>query len=284
MSSIVPRTQLADEQLARLNKANCRLSVYMGAERMGWSVLDTIHRRVVSVTDFIIREKFAADGWKEAVKLLADYEPGLQAFGSVKIAIDFGKSVLVPQELFAESQIRTYLDFAIAQPGEPATDFIKSIPACSTYGIPVGLSESFSGVADKYSIVHISTPFIENVIAENRNSDESGIYGSLAGSTLHLAALDGGKFVFYNAFPVRTKEDFIYFLMAVTEELNFHPEQINISVSGDITPDSDYYQAAKRFLKRLSLAERPKALKYSAKLDNVPRHRFALLYSIHLCE
>ena len=213
-----------------------------------------------------------------------DSDLGLQSFASIKIALDHGKSLLVPKELLIESEIKTYLDFGVSLPDQPVKDFIKNIPAYNIYSIPNGMLESLRRIFEKFEIVHISTAFIENILLENKNLHENKIFACLAGSAMHIATLADGKFVFYNSFPVKTKEDFAYYLMAVTEEMNFHPEQINISLSGDITPDSDYLITAKRFLKQMSFANRPKALKYSARLDNIPRHSFAFLYSIHLCE
>ncbi len=283
MTNISPRTRLADEQLEKLNKSNCRLAVYLSPSRVSWSILDTIHHKVVSVTDYVFEKGSTVFWWEIGRKLMDDSGLGAQSFGSVVVGIDCGKSMLVPQELFIESEMKTYLDFGLSLPEEPVRDFIKNIPASNIYSIPNGMPESLRRMFEKFETVHVSTPFIENILLENKNHADNKIFACIAGNVLHLAALDAGKFSFYNSFEIRTKEDFAYYLMAVTEEMNFHPEQIGISLSGDITPDSDYYQTARRFLKQLSFASRPKSLKYSARLDNIPKHLFALLYSIHLC-
>lgn len=236
------------------------------------------------MTDFVFEKGNPVWWWETGSKIMDDQELGLQSFGSVKIALDYGKSMLVPKELFIESEVRTYLDFGLSLPEEPVRDFIRHIPAYNIYSISNGVLESLRKVFEKFETVHISTSFIENILLENRNQRESKLFGCLAGTTLHIAALDAGKLAFCNLFETRTKEDFTYYLMAVAEEMSFHPEQIQVALSGDLTPDSDYYQTAKRFLRQLTFANRPKSLKYSARLDNVPKHLFALLYSIHLCE
>jgi hypothetical protein len=165
-----------------------------------------------------------------------DNELGAQSFGSVMVALDSGKSMLVPKELFIESEMKTYLDFGLSLPEEPVKDLIKNLPAYNIYSLPSGLLESLRMVFEKFQTVHISTAFIENILSESRNQRESGLIACLIGNSLHLAALDAGKFSFYNSFSVKTKEDFAYYLMAVAEEMNFHPEQINISLSAISLP------------------------------------------------
>ncbi|HXH19559.1 MAG TPA: DUF3822 family protein [Chitinophagales bacterium] len=284
MNTILPRIHLADEQLQRLNKSNCGLAVYLSPARVAWSILDLIHHRVVSVSDFS-NEKHASFGsWEEGIRILDENDFGLHTFGSVKIALGYGKSLLVPGDIFEEGELKTYLEFGISSSGEPVKDFIATLPAYNVYSIPAGLLEGVRKLFETFMTVHVSTPFIETIIRENKHQRENRMFANLAEDNLHLAAIEQGKFVFYNCYSIKSKEDFSYYMMAAAEELSFHPEQIIVSLSGDITPDSENYQTAKRFLKNLTFADCPKALKYSAKLDTVPKHLFALLYSIHLCE
>jgi len=283
-SHIAPRIQLTDEKLKTLNESDCRLAVYFSHERISWSVLDAVHHRVVSAFDFSL-EKIPSDSVAaSAIQLMDEYDLGAKQYAAVNIALDTGRSLLMPQELFIGSELQTYLNYGISITEQPMKDSVRGIPAYNIYSAPDRLLDSLRGVFDRFHTVHVSSAFIENIIRENKNLNDNRLFASLSGSNLHIAAMEASKFVFYNSYPIKTKEDFAYYLMAVTEELSFHPEQINVSLSGDITPDSDYYQTAKKFLRQLSFTERPKALKYSAKLDTIPKHLFALLYSIHLCE
>jgi len=282
--STLSRTQLIDEQYLRLNPSDCSLAIYLTSKKILYSALDKVHHKVLAVNEYELEKMLKDNIWSEAFALLESAQPGIKSIGEVKIALDYGKSLLVPQDLFVESEMGTYLDFSLSAYEQPEKDFIDSIPAYNIYSLPAGFPEAVKKVFDKFAMYHVSTPFIENIIRENKNLRVNKIFVSLSGNAMHVAAVEQGRFVFYNGYSFKTKEDFVYYLMAVAEELSFHPEEIQISVSGTITPDSEYYQTARRFLKNITFSERPKALKYSAKLDTVPKHFFALLYSIHLCE
>lgn|GEM_PF-1343431 len=278
------RTEYTDEQFNKLNKSDCRLAVYLSPEKISWSVLDVIHHRVVSLTNFqFAKEQSPSDFWNEAARLFNEHKLGQQSFGHVTIAVDTGENVLVPQELFVENEINAYLNFSVSEPEQAVNDFIEHIPAFNVYGIHNNFLESLRSVFEKFDLLHVATPFVSNILRENKNLQHNRLFAHLAGSRLHLAAMQNGAFAFYNSYPVHTKEDFSYYLLAVAEELSFHPEEISVLLSGDITPDTQFYQTAKRFLQNVEFAERPKALKYSSKLEAVPRHLHSLLFSIHLC-
>jgi len=264
-------------------KADCELAAYISPGKMSWSVLDAIHHRVISVVNHQFpKEENQPVRWQEAAALLSEAVAG-ERFGSVKIAVDTGSNMLVPKELFAESKISDYLAFSMAEYEFPVHDFIESIPAFNLYALPGSFLESLRKVFEKFDAYHAATPFISNILRENRSSSDSRLFACFTSDILHLCALAGGEFAFYNSYPVHTKEDFCYYLLAVSEELSFHPEEISVLLSGEITPDSPFCQTAKRFLRNLAFAERPKALKYSSRLEAVPRHLHSLLYSIHLC-
>lgn len=278
------RTEYTDEQYSRLNKSDCGLAVYLSPEKVSWSILDVIHHRVVSLSSFqFVKDHNPSDFWREATALLGEHKLGQQSFGHVTVAVDTGENVLVPQELFVESEIDAYLGFSLSQPEHAVKDLIESLPAYNIYSIHSNFLESLRRVFDKFDLLNAATPFITNIVRENKNVEESRLFANLISNRLHLAAVQRGEFAFYNSFEVHTKEDFIYYLLAVGEELGFHPEEVSVLLSGDVTPDSQYYQTARRFLGKVTFADRPKALKYSSKLEAMPRHLHSLLYSIHLC-
>lgn len=277
------RLEYTDEQFSRLHKADCGLAVYLSSEKIAWSVLDTVHHRVVALTSVQFAKEPAENAWSEAIHHMNERQLGRQQFGRVTVAVDTGHSTLVPQHLFDEEAIAGYLRFSVSAPEQAVKDFIEAIPAYNVYGLHSNFLEALHGVFERFQVMHVATPLLANLLRENRNTMESRLFATLAGSRMHLAAMQQGALTFYNSFPVQTKEDFSYYLLAVAEDLGLHPEAVSVHLAGDILPDSQHYQTAKRFLSDITFADRPKALKYSSKLEAVPRHQHALLYSIHLC-
>ena len=61
--------------------------------------------------------------------------------------------------------------------------------------------------------------------------------------------------VFFNSFEYQTKEDFIYYLLFVFEQLQLDPQKQAITLYGNISTNSELYQIAYQFIRFVEVAD-----------------------------
>jgi hypothetical protein len=61
--------------------------------------------------------------------------------------------------------------------------------------------------------------------------------------------------LFFNSFDYQTKEDFIYYLLFTTEQLNLNPEYIKLQLLGDISEESEWFEMAYTYIRNVSLLD-----------------------------
>ena len=92
------------------------------------------------------------------------------------------------------------------------------------------------------------------------------------------------KLQYYNLFRYKTKEDFIYFLLAALEQIGLNPERAQIVLSGAIEKDFQLYEMIFRYIRHSDFIEKNQAFEYAHVLDEVKYHQFYSLYNILQCE
>jgi len=93
-----------------------------------------------------------------------------------------------------------------------------------------------------------------------------------------------GKLHFFNSFPYHSVEDFLYYLLFVLEQLQIDRDQIETTLHGEFEKQSKLYEMLYRYIRHLKLGERPKQLKFSNVLSELPGQYYHLLFNQFLCE
>ena len=61
------------------------------------------------------------------------------------------------------------------------------------------------------------------------------------------------KLVFYNRFDFNTKEDLIYYLLFIIDQLKLNPEETPVVITGDISKDDDNYMIIYKYIRNVSV-------------------------------
>jgi hypothetical protein len=101
--------------------------------------------------------------------------------------------------------------------------------------------------------------------------------------TIDLVMFEGSKLVLFNSFPVKSKEDLLYFTLFVIENTGQRPDQIQICLGGMIDENSDTYRLLAQYFKELSFVPRLSTFNYSAIFDHIPPQHYQDLFALALC-
>lgn len=91
------------------------------------------------------------------------------------------------------------------------------------------------------------------------------------------------KLVLTNSFFQHGKEDIAYYVLYSAEVLGIHPEEVTLSVSGQIAIGDEVWQMLSSYWKKIELANALEHVTVSTKLEHYPKAKFDYLTQSLLC-
>ena len=195
-------------------------------------------------------------------------------------------STLIPLSLFEESDSRSYLEFNQPLPGEWLIrhDVLKNTDSINVYGLDEQLDIYLKNIFPSAVIRHFSSVFIETIALNFKNlMDNRSVFLNVRDEYFDLLYFKEGQLVFYNLFRYKTKEDFIYFLLAALEQLALNPEEIRLYLLGEVDLHDRLHEIIYRYVRDIDLIKKNETYSYAADLDAVKHHRYYVLYNLLQC-
>ena len=115
------------------------------------------------------------------------------------------------------------------------------------------------------------TKIIYDYLSKLVNSD-SGIvmYLHLQDNFFDVMVFDGQKFLFYNSYHYKYEEDFLYYSLAVTQELSLNPEEFSIIFLGKFNRYNAYYKALENYQEKLKYIDDGSGITFDQKQHPAP--------------
>lgn len=133
-------------------------------------------------------------------------------------------------------------------------------------------------------IIHQGSAFIEGILTYNDHSHEKTMFAYFDRGILHLTVTQKQKLLYYNQFAVRKSDDYLKYILLVFRELGLSPKTHKLIVWGLMRTDASQVKILGKYIRNVSLGEKPNYLKFPAEFDELEDHRYFDLYSIFLCE
>lgn len=191
-------------------------------------------------------------------------------FSKVTVIHSNNLSTLVPSKYFKEDQLASYLKFNIKV---LATDFIAfdAIAAQqikNVYVPYVNINNYLFNNFGEFDYKHHTTVLIENYTLQN-TGEETTMYVNVDKSTLDITILKAKKVVLLNSFTYHTKEDFMYYILFVAEQLNLDTAKFKLYFTGEIDKETSLYKIAYLYIKNMYLLESNNSI---FKILDLPKH------------
>lgn len=199
-------------------------------------------------------------------------------FTSVTVIHQNNLSTLVPNQFFNKNELATYLNFNIKT---LAIDFItfdeiEVLDSKNIYVPYVNINNYLFQNFGEFEYKHHSTVLIEKLIQSNKLK-EKVFYVNVSKTTLDIVVLENNKLLLSNTFSYNTKEDFIYYILFVAEQLNLDTNEFPLYFTGEITLNSNIYKTTYQYIKNVYFLESTNTIFNEL---NIPLHsNFILLGS-----
>ena len=203
-----------------------------------------------------------------------------------KIVFTTPHFTLIPNKFYNDAQRPIYFENLTDLPDNTVfeTDSLKNIDFKNVYALEKPMFGFTLTTFPQAKRFHVFTALIQGCqkMAEMRQGHQ--IFANIRDGFVQILFFDGKDLVFANAYPFQTPQDLIYYIMMVYEQFKLNPESIPLSISGNMTEDSDIFKYIYRYIRLVNFISAPTYFRLGQEFTGVPQHFYFDLFSIKLCE
>lgn len=269
-------------------KYNHVLSIQISLDGFSFSILDQEKNKYLALEKYSIQE---IDNYvllcESLSKVIDSIDIIKRRFNKVIVLFEGRKSALVPAPLFNQESLDKYLKFIHKIDSDEIIlfDNLPNLQAYNVFAVPTYVQELIKKKFINYSIYHFSSTLIENLLIKHKNQEmPKSIFLNVRESSFDIIILEDSKLAFFNSFDFRTKEDFIYFIVFVLEQQKLNPENVDLTLMGEIDKSSKLYEILYKYVRNIYLMERNDFYSYSYVLDDIPSNHYYNLLNASSCE
>ena len=203
-------------------------------------------------------------------------------FNSVTVIHQNELSTLVPKDLYDENHKADYLKFnaKILKTDYITHDEIVANNSFNIYIPYVNVNNYIFDIFGEFVYKHSSTLLVDTILQRTKSDKTPQVYINVNSTTIEVIVVDKGQLQLFNAFEYHSKEDFIYYILFVFEQLQLDAESVKINLSGNIEKNDELYTIIYTYIRHVEIisADNKYNFSESAKVEN-PHHHFLILNS-----
>ena len=235
-----------------------KLSIQFNLDGFSFSIYNTVSLRDVYFYEYLFtNSQVTPENLLLKIKEIFNTDLHLQNdFKSVTVIHQNNLATLIPNSLFDETKLASYLNLNIKT---LPIDFITfdsiELLNCKNVYIPyVNINNYLFQNFGEFEYKHHSTVFIEKLLEKKKNTAKT-MHVNVSRATLDIVVLKEGKLVLYNTFDYNSKEDFMYYILFVAEQLEMNPEEFLLYFTGAIELNSAIYKITYTYIKNVKFLE-----------------------------
>ncbi len=240
------------------NTKDTNLSIQFNLGGFSFCVLDTNTNKTLYFSEYSFKEKAATlEGLLNYIKEIFNTDAQLQRdFSSVLVIHQNNLSAIVPDNYFNENNLLDYLNFNLKT---LTTDFItfddiQTIKAKNVYIPYVNINNYLFQNFGEFIYKHQTTIYIEKLLSLNVTSEKT-VFINVYKENFDLIIIDNRKLEFCNSFIFKTKEDFIYYILFVFEQLKLDTDKQKLYFTGNIEPEDEIFKITYQYVRNIFFLE-----------------------------
>jgi hypothetical protein len=269
--------RLRDETFDATNPAAYNLYLLAGPARLHVAVADVERRKFVAVEDYALTA-----GSVPALAAQHDFL-GQRGWNAVRLAVTGRAFTLLPAPLFRPGDEAAALRLhhtpapteTVRHTTHPAQELVNVFAAEAALADWLASVHGASG-----RLLHHTSAFLAGIVHQRGAAAPRRLYINPGQQELTLVVW-GQHLEYCNVFPCTTAEDVLYYTILVMQELGLDPDQDELTVWGELTPDSAIFSLLRTYVRHVRFGNRPGDVQYSYRLNDVFEYRYFDLFSLH---
>ena len=208
-------------------------------------------------------------------------------YEGVKILMETHKSTLVPHAFYDSEYSKEQFAFnaTINKDDILLNDYLPLLDAINVWLINGKLYDTIIKYFPLAVIHNHGSVLIESALAlANSHREETPLFTHVRKNWFDVVVINNGELVFYNSFRYKAKEDFIYFLIYVLEQLELNPDVIQLYLLGEVLKISEIYDITMMYIRNVSFALPFDNVSFGFNLGDIPLHFYFNLLNHYQCE
>ena len=277
-----------DEALNKADSEKYKLSIQLSLDGFSFCIFDENTNKFLSIESVSIENSNRVDISCSLIKqfFLAHSWLNLK-FKSTNIIYETQKSTLIPSPLFDETEKNTYSDFNFTPEEDHCVyyDKLTGLDAFNLYTVPVQIKNTLNELFPDHKLLSHCGSLIESLWILYKNLPvQKRVFVNVRNSYLDIVITEGKKLLYFNSFTYTTKEDFIYYIIFVLEQLDLNPEEIELIFSGFIDKNTELFDIVYKYVRNVQFPKLTNTFRYSYIFNDIPSHYYFNLLNITLCE
>ncbi len=277
-----------DESLNKAHSTNYNLSIQLSLDGFSFTLFNTLNSKFLSLESVELNHPENPLAFSSIFSDYMNEHPWLkEAFNQISLFYETSRSTLVPAPLYHpdDEGLLAHFNFEVDENMEVLHDRLNSADAYLLYAIPGELKKSLEKSFPGHLLKSHAAILIEALMIVYKNQPSlKRVFVNVRNAQLDVVITEGNQLLFYNAFPYHSKQDFIYYIIFVLEQLNLNPEEIELTFSGRIDRKSTLYDMAWKYIRNIRFQELSPAFRYSYLFSDIPAHSYFTLLNSGLCE
>jgi hypothetical protein len=279
------RYNLREESLQPFMVKECRLLLEFSSREISLALIHRKNGQLLFLNNLAIVSSGNSD-LPDFEKILGDHQALLQNVADIVFSWKTPEFTLVPQNLFDTEQLPQLLRAGGCDP-EPEEICMATQKSIVDYIIAFTLPKKvFSAIhafKDKTTILPSVFPLLNTALQMARADEQKIVLVNVFEEAFELVVAEPRRILFCNSFPFRSPEDFVYFLLLVTENLNISNEKDVFYFCGQIEKNSAIFQMCNKYIRTSKWMSRPQGVEISNTFSSLPAHFFYTFFQLHHC-
>jgi hypothetical protein len=272
-----PLLRLRDETFDPTNLGAYNLYLLASPARLHLAVADVERRKFVVLEDYQL-----PGGGVPALAAQHDFL-GLRGWNAVRLAVTGRAFTLLPSPLFRAGDEAAALRLhhtptpteVVRHTTHPGLELVNVFAADAA--LAEWLTATYGATG---RLLHHTSALLAGLVHQRGAASPRRLYLNPGPQELTLVVL-GQHLEYCNVFPCTTAEDVVYYTILVMQELALDPDQDDVTVWGELMPDSAVFSLLRTYVRNVHFGPRPGNVEYSYRLNDVFEYRYFDLFSLH---
>ena len=231
----------------------CKLSIQVSLNGLSFCILNTTNNTIVYYHKKSFEKELDPVNLLQKIEEEYNTQPRLKtAVNEVKLCFCNSLFTLVPKKWFKEDAAASYLKFntKILKTDFVAVDEIENKEMINVYIPYTNIINYFFEKYGEFEYVHHLSVLLYRFLSFD---DHKGIkvYAHNTHKRLDLFIIEDGRLLLCNSFTYSSKEDYLYYLLFVAEQLDLDPKKFKLHLSGDIHKEDDIYKLLQDYIRNI---------------------------------
>ena len=235
-----------------------KLSIQFNLDGFSFSVYNIISKKEVYFREYEFENsQVTPENLLLKIKDIFNTDTQLQKdFSSVLVIHQNNLSVLVPNRYFNKKELASYLNFNIKKLTIDyiAFDHLEGLESKNVYIPYVNINNYLFQNFGEFEYKHHSTVLIEKLL-NSTNNIEKTMFVNVSKNSLDIVVLENNQLILFNTFSYNTKEDFIYYILFVAEQLNLNVNEFSLHFTGKVNLEDAIYKITYKYIKNVYFLE-----------------------------